>query len=461
MSYVRHVVVLGDHQSGKTTLIAALTGCRKYVGLTEMHEASCVGEAWGGSLSTVCCDRLLGSTLDCRFEKLHNPCYVNDAEGDRKIEVVLIDTPGHPRYATNTISGIGIADAALIVVSAVPEELEQSLGLDSQLVNQVLYAVGFGITRFVVAVTKIDHPSVECNSDRFVEVRDTVLHYLGDAPAAALISAEQFFPVASLSGDSRVDRLSAQLLQMMSYSNATDHERNQIDDSFIAIGCRTSTIAGERVCVLKPVFGKLQVPFGATGLRVHLHGCGWTTLFRSGKMQKVFRTYTSMIRSYPRNVKLCCDSTGDSIECYGDLDFGGPPRGIIVASPSVDIGQTQRFRAKMRVLHLPCRALHVGFEAVIHAHTGHWPCRVTALTRLVDGGQGATGADRTSTSPTSAVKCVYENDLVVMDFESISNTSKFFLLYPFADLPALGRVLFRAGSCLIGFGTVLSVETVH
>ena len=460
MSLIRHVVVLGDHRSGKTTLVAALAGW-PHVGCSsdrhlcqpELHKASCVGQPWsGGTLATVDADAEMGTTVDCRFKETSLVCH--SADDSEKRRIVLIDTPGLARYAPNVISGIGIADAAIIVVSAVPEELDETFGPNGQLSNHILYAIGFGITRFLVAVSKMDHPTVKLSMDRFHEVRETLLHYLSDTPAASFVQAQHVVPVSAVC-TTAINPLLDQLNELKSYGcDAVSPRKGDYDDeSFIAIACRPSGTPRDPCGVMKPVRGSLAISAGETceaSLRGRRYSC-----YRAGRREMIFPEFHTTIHGQ-RSGHTIIRCTGDAVECRGSVVPGGNPlRGVVLTSPTMVVPCIRTFRVKMKILNLPCRSLRVGFQGTIDAHTAHYACRVIAVVKISAKGEDANVM--TSPMATTTMDHVVENDDVVIDFEHYA-CSKFVILYPFDELPALGRVLFRAHNCLIGFGAVLSVQ---
>jgi elongation factor 1-alpha len=73
-----------------------------------------------------------------------------------KYDVTLVDTPGHEDYIKNMVSGASQSEAAIVVVSADPAELDAALSEYGQTREHLLLAYTVGIKQLVVAVNKMD-----------------------------------------------------------------------------------------------------------------------------------------------------------------------------------------------------------------------------------------------------------------------------------------------------------------
>src|SRR3954447_11020684 len=115
-----HVLATAGHvDHGKSTLVRALTGMEP--------------DRWAE-------ERRRGMTIDLGFAWTTLP------GGD---QVAFVDVPGHERFITNMLAGVGPVPAVLFVVSA-----DEGWRAQSQEHLDVLDALG--VTRGVVAVTKAD-----------------------------------------------------------------------------------------------------------------------------------------------------------------------------------------------------------------------------------------------------------------------------------------------------------------
>ena len=67
---------------------------------------------------------------------------------------MLIDTPGNKKYMKNTMRGIGLADAAILVVDALKDPKHDIVGLDKtkRAKDLAICAQAMGIRQLIVVV---------------------------------------------------------------------------------------------------------------------------------------------------------------------------------------------------------------------------------------------------------------------------------------------------------------------
>ena len=72
---------------------------------------------------------------------------------------MLIDTPGNQKYMKNTMRGIGLTDAAIVVVDALKDPKNDIVGLDKtkRAKDSAICAQASGIKQFMVAVNIFRH----------------------------------------------------------------------------------------------------------------------------------------------------------------------------------------------------------------------------------------------------------------------------------------------------------------
>ena len=110
-----------------------------------------------------------------------------------KVQVVLIDAPGHAEFLRNMITGASQADGALLIVDALEGVRDQT-----RRHGYLLHLLG--VKQVAVVVNKMDR--VDFSSARFAEIRDEIsahLTALGVTPLAVIpISARDGDGVAAL-----------------------------------------------------------------------------------------------------------------------------------------------------------------------------------------------------------------------------------------------------------------------
>mmetsp|Transcript_28557 Transcript_28557/g.92658 ORF Transcript_28557/g.92658 Transcript_28557/m.92658 type:complete len:495 (+) Transcript_28557:931-2415(+) len=79
----------------------------------------------------------------------------------------ILDAPGHKNYVPNMISGASQADVGVLVISARRGEFEAGFDRSGQTREHALLAKTLGVTKLVVAVNKMDEPTVRWSQERF------------------------------------------------------------------------------------------------------------------------------------------------------------------------------------------------------------------------------------------------------------------------------------------------------
>ncbi|KAF1742985.1 hypothetical protein MXB_656 [Myxobolus squamalis] len=89
---------------------------------------------------------LSGVTIDIANQSFETEKYI----------IEIIDSPGHKNFIPNMISGATQADAAILVVDAVPGAFEAGFSERGQTREHVSICRYLGIDQIVVAINKID-----------------------------------------------------------------------------------------------------------------------------------------------------------------------------------------------------------------------------------------------------------------------------------------------------------------
>ena len=161
--------------SGKSTMIGHLLFKAGAVDLRVIdrfkRQAAEIGRpadyfAW--VTSTLKPERELGTTVGFKQAQLIT----------EKRQYTLIDVPGRVKHLRHLIAGVSTADAAVIVVSAVPNEFDSSQS--SKVREHALIAKAFGINQLIVAINKMDvHiDQVNYSEVQYNEVKDKMLNTL-------------------------------------------------------------------------------------------------------------------------------------------------------------------------------------------------------------------------------------------------------------------------------------------
>jgi len=106
-------------------------------------------------------ERAKGKTIDVSRAKFES----------QKKRFTILDAPGHKLYVKNMISGAAQADVAILVISAKKGEFETGFEKEGQTREHATLAMTYGIPHMIVAINKMDEPSVAWDKERYVFVR--------------------------------------------------------------------------------------------------------------------------------------------------------------------------------------------------------------------------------------------------------------------------------------------------
>lgn len=90
----------------------------------------------------------------------------------------ILDAPGHKTYVPSMIGGASQADVGVLVISARKGEYETGFEKGGQTREHAMLAKTQGVNKLIVAVNKMDDPTVEWSEDRFKECTTKLTQFL-------------------------------------------------------------------------------------------------------------------------------------------------------------------------------------------------------------------------------------------------------------------------------------------
>ena len=202
-----NVILLGNSGSGKTTVGGHTMFVQNCVETKRFEQITKFNEVVNKSPYTFVLDILKSERELFQTHNLKAPQLLTPQR-----RVTLIDVPGKRSMGNQMMAGITQADHAILVVSAATGEFE--LGLKSEpsgkddepgcTKEHMLLAYSFGIRNVIIAVNKMDHPTVSFSEERFkdvsYEVKSILKMYGFDLANVTLI------PVSGTDGDNIKER---------------------------------------------------------------------------------------------------------------------------------------------------------------------------------------------------------------------------------------------------------------
>lgn len=416
------VAIIGHENSGKSTLIGhllELVGINKKFINKNKEEAINDGKAslkYAYISDSLPEEREKCITIDYhqfRFESFKNYFFV-------------IDTPGCRDYIKNMIMGLHLAEAALLVVDATIENIEDS---DFQRTKEyAVIAYILGIKQIIVVINKMDDKAVYFDHNRFNQIRDKLTDLLIKIGYKEF--QFKFIPVSGFDGDNLFEKS-----QNLSWWNSGT--LIELLDSF-----------------KKPIFPKykplrvsVQDVYQKHGIGTIIEGIVESGIIKSGQRIVV--------------APLGIESNADMIDIYGNqfeqAEQGEKTwfkvkispevikRGFICGDPSCDPPYyCKSFTAE--IIMLGPGKIIAGYQPVFDIHTAHICCKFSKLIQRIDRVNGNKVIDNP--------EWIQKNDKAIVIIEP----SKPLVVEAFKDYPALGRFLVRDMKNLVAVGVIRSVE---
>ncbi|OJD14641.1 hypothetical protein AJ78_05038 [Emergomyces pasteurianus Ep9510] len=102
----------------------------------------------------------------------------NTPEGPVERNYTILDAPGHKSFVPNMIGGASQADVGILVISARKGEYETGFERGGQTREHALLARNSGVKKLIVAVNKMDDPTVEWSKARYDECTTKIGKFL-------------------------------------------------------------------------------------------------------------------------------------------------------------------------------------------------------------------------------------------------------------------------------------------
>lgn len=419
-----NLVVTGHVDNGKSTTVGHLMvdmgviDQRTIDAFAKESEATGKGDtfkyAW--VLDSIKDERERGITIDLAFQKFETPKYF----------YTLIDAPGHRDFIKNMITGASEADAAILVVSVKPGEMEAATEPGGQAREHAFLARTLGVGQLVVALNKMDDANYQ--ESRYKEVKDHVekmLKMVGYNTAKI-----NFIPISGWKGDNLVKRSD----KMAWYKGPTLAEAlDMFDPPEKPIG--------------KPLRIPVQDVYSITGVGTVPVGRVETGKMKSGDKVVVMPSgAVGEVKSIEtHHTQMETAEAGDNIGFnLRGVDKKAIKRGDIIGAADNPPTAAKEFEARIIIIHHPT-ALAPGYTPVLHAHTAQVAATISEFKAKLDPRTGAT----TEENP----KFLKTGDAAIVKIKPVRPLA----IETFKDFPEIGRFALRDMGTTIAAGVVLNV----
>jgi elongation factor 1-alpha len=381
---------------------------------------------WAYVLDTLPEEKERGITADIAF-------YPFETE---KCSFMLIDSPGHRDFVKNMIRGASQADACVLVVSAVPNDLKSGLKIGGfqdpggQTREHAILASVLGINQVIIAINKMD--LVNYREDRFNEAVKMIKQLIKDiqSPWNQQIENIPFIPVSGLQGENLVDQSTKMewydgktLLDALNSFRGVEHDR-KMEMRFISYDIL------ER-----------------HGFGTFLLGKALSTRLEPGNSVKILpEGLESEIKEiWIQDEKM----TGLESGQHGSVLLRNLPKeslneGIVLAPSNTDYHFSSRIRTRLLVLE---GTFVPGTSVVLHCGASYSTAQIHKITQILNKNPKHKKLPREFDGN---ITIAFEGELIEVDIDINSPL----VIEKFKNYPELGRVILRHSGQTIAVGIV-------
>lgn len=363
-------------------------------------------------------ERERGLTIDLRHLKFET----------KKYYFTIIDAPGHRDFVKNMITGASQADGAVLFVSAKRGEFEAGIGPGGQTREHAFLAFTLGVNQLVVAVNKMDDPSVNWSQERYNEIKSEVSRML--RMVGYKIEKIPFVPTSGWLGENLAkpsDKMpwykGPTLLDALDIFEIPPKPidkplRIPVQDVFSITGVGTVPVGRVETGILKE--GDVIIAMPAN---------------KQGEVKSIEMHHTRIPRAEPG------DNIGFNVKGVAKTDLRrGDVFGHIANPPTV----AREFIGQIIVIYHPT-AIAAGYTPVLHYHTGQVACRFAELIRKIDPRSGQVIEEKPTFLKTGDAALVRMEPLHPIAIET------------YAEFSELGRFAVRDMGTTIAAGVVKEI----
>ena len=349
----------------------------------------------------------------------------------------ILDAPGHKNYVVNMIAGATQADVGVLLISARKGEFETGFERGGQTREHAMLAKTLGISRLIVAVNKMDDPTVEWREERFLDICEKLKPFLKSCGYRTTSQDDVvFIPISGLQGDNVKDAPSKDPRARWVLEKGHETLFRTLDTT--KLPCRKAE-APLRIPLLESfkemgvmVTGKVEQGKVAVGMPCVIQPTNIET-----EILGVFIEDTEVTHALPgENVRLKLKNVEeDQIH-----------RGFVLSSMSTPCPVVSEFEADVLIVelldHRPL--ISAGYSCVFHCHT---VMEEIVVTKLIESTELAT--KKKVVKP----RFVKSGSFVRFRLE-LQNSA---CLEPYATCPQMGRFTLRDEGKTVAIGKIVSI----
>jgi len=346
-------------------------------------------------------ERERGVTIDLSYWKFETNKYF----------FTIIDAPGHRDFIKNMITGASQADCALLVSSARKGEFEVGVEAGGQTREHAFLLKTLGVNQLVVAINKMDDPTVEYSQKRYEECREQLDHLLKSVLFDT--SKIHFVPVSGWMGDNLVERSPRMpwykgplLIEALDFFEVPPKPvdkplRIPVQDVYTITGVGTVPVGRVETGILKEGDSVIFMPANVRG-----------------EIKSIETHHEKIPQAMPG------DNIGFNVRGVGKGDIRrGDVCGPVSNPPTV----AKEFIGQIIVVYHPT-SIGQGYTPVLHAHTAQMACKFAELIKKINPRTGETVEEKPSflkTGDSALVRLVPIRPIAIEVYSEIPQLGRF------------------------------------
>ncbi|KAL4853614.1 Eukaryotic peptide chain release factor GTP-binding subunit ERF3B [Chlorella vulgaris] len=352
-----------------------------------------------------------------------------------KKRYTVLDAPGHKSFVPNMIGGASQADIGVLIISARKGEFETGFERGGQTREHAQLAKTLGVTKLVVAINKMDDPSIiedgdKWSKERYDEIEGKLTPFLrgcGYNPKKDLL----FIPLSGLMGLNMKERVST---DVCSWYNGPA--------LFELLDGIESTGRDPYLPFRMPIMDRYK------DMGTVVMGKSEAGVVKKGDSLMVMpnKVPVKVIAVYRDEQEVAAARPGENLRLrLSGIEEEDISAGFVVCSRFSPVPAVTQFEAQVVIMelldHKPL--LTGGYKAVLHIHSVVEECEVTKLVAVID---PKTREKKKAKFAKSGAMCVAR-----------ISVEKAICIETFEAVPQLGRFTLRDEGKTIAIGKVLRI----
>jgi peptide chain release factor subunit 3 len=331
----------------------------------------------------------------------------------------ILDAPGHKMYVPNMIGGASQADVGILVISARKGEYETGFERGGQTREHAMLAKTQGVNKLIVAVNKMDDPTVEWSQERYTECTSKLSQFL-KGTGYNLKNDVYFLPIAAqqMKGiKTRIPKEDAPWWEgpsLLEYLDSMKALERKVNAPFML------PVNGKYRDLGTMVEGKIEAGVVKKGMN----------MIMMPNKQSVEAAAVYGEQEDEVQLAQCGDQVRIRLKGIEEDDI---LPGFVLCSPKRLVHTVTEFEAQIRILELKS-ILTAGFNCVLHVHSAIEEVTFASLLHKLQ-----KGTNRKSKNPPTHAK---KGDSIIARMQVIGGAGAV-CVEKFEDYPQMGRFTLR------------------